>query len=383
MSDVSFDEKRLLEEARAATGLVDFGSDDFRAGLRALIATVERNPFTDRGRRRARRRLLQLLTTRLRIEAAFRAHPEIRTRSIVRPMILTGLPRSGTSALFNLLATDPAARPLRCWEAQCPDPLEGQPPGARDPRWQLVEDACALQRERNPEFTRIHYTSADTPEECVLLQSYGFGGAQNGTEVMMEPYGSWFRTTDLRPLYAYYKDLLRLLDWQRPGERWLLKTPAHLWAIDALVGTFPDGAIVWSHRNPLICVASICSMTHTMMAGQVEIDPAVLGPIVMDYYATSLERGLAARARLDPARFVDVTHDAFVADPLGVVEGIYRHFGLPVAPATRALLAEHVRRHPKGEHGEHRYALEDYGLTAADVRARFASYAARFGLGTA
>jgi hypothetical protein len=378
MSDQGFDEESLLKEASQAAGLDDFGSDDFRAGLRALIATFEQNPMTDRGRRRNRRRLLQLLVTRLKIEAAFRAHPEIRERPLVRPMILTGLPRSGTSALFNLLATDPAARPLRCWEAQCPDPLDGLPPGVPDPRWQFVEDACAKQRERDPEFTKIHYTSADTPEECVLLQSYGFGGAQNGIEVMMEPYGSWFRGQDLRPLYAYYKDLLRMLDWQRPGERWLLKTPAHMWAIDALIETFPDCAVVWSHRDPVVCVASICSMTHTMMAGQVEVDPAVLGPIVMDFYATSLERGLAERQRLEPARFVDVSHDAFVADSMGVIDRIYGHFALPLPPAARAAMADHVQRHPKGEHGEQRYDLAHFGLNAAEVRARFKPYIERF-----
>ncbi len=378
MSEPSFDEEQLLEEARQATGLDDFGPSEFRAGLRALIATFEGNPLTERGRRRNRRRLVQLLSTRLRIEAAFRKHPEIRAREIRYPMVLTGLPRSGTSALFNLLAADPAARPLRLWEAQCPDPLDGLPPGAPDPRWQMIEDGCAAQRERNPEFTKIHYSSADTPEECVLLHSYTLSGVQNGIEIMMEPYGSWFRAQDLGSMYAYYADLLRMLDWQRPGERWLVKAPAHMWAIDALLASFPDCAIVWSHRDPLACVASICSMTSTMMGPQVEIDPHVLGPIVMEFYATSLERGLAARARVDPARFIDVTHDAFVDDSLGVVQRIYEHFELAHGAEADAAMAAHVAAHPKGQHGTHTYALDEYGLRPEDVRARFASYIEQF-----
>jgi hypothetical protein len=154
-----------------------------------------------------------------------------------------------------------------------------------------------------------------------------------------------------------------------------------MWAIDAVIATFPDCAIVWSHRDPVSCVASICSMTCAMTAGQVELAPQVLGPVIMDFYATSLERGLAARARFDPARFIDVTHDACVADPAGVVAGIYAHFGLPMSDEARTAMAAHVARHPKGEHGEHTYALEDYGLDVARVRARFAPYIERFQVG--
>ena len=195
--------------------------------------------------------MLQLLVNRLKIEDAFAKHPEIRQREIRRPVVLTGLPRSGTSALFNLLATDPAARPLRMWETQFPDPLEGLEPGQPDPRREAIEARQAEAREKNPEFSKIHFTSADTPEECVLLHAYTMNGVQLGTEVMMEPYASWFRAQNLHRPYRYYRDLLKMLDWQRPGERWLLKAPAHLWALDVLVEMFPDCCIILTHRNPL------------------------------------------------------------------------------------------------------------------------------------
>jgi hypothetical protein len=380
VSSVSFDEQDLLREAQESTGLSDFGPDDFRDGLRALIATYDGNAFNERGRKRNRRRLLQLLTTRLRTEAAFRRHPEIRERELPKPMVLTGLPRSGTSALFNLLAQDPAARPLRLWETQSPDPLEGLAVGQPDPRRDAVEAHFARGREKNPAFTRIHYTSADTPEECVLLHAYAMNGVQLGIEVMLEPYASWYRAQNLRSMYAYYEDLLRMLDWQRPGDRWLLKAPAHMWAIDALVETLPDVSIVWSHRDPLLCIASICSMTHAMMAVQMDVDKLELGPVVLDFYATSLERGLAARDRCDPARFVDVTHDDFVADSLAVADRIYEHFGLPLGSETRGAMEDHVRANPKGKHGGHEYALDEYGLARDQVLGRFAGYVERFGI---
>jgi hypothetical protein len=380
VEQVSFDPEELLAEARSATGLDDFGPEDFREPLAVLCRTYDESPFGERGRRRCRRRVVQLLATRLRVQEAFRRHPEIRARRIRRPMVLTGLPRSGTSALFNLLAADPAARPLRLWEARFPDPMEGLEPGESDPRRAAVDAWIAKGRERNPEFARIHFTSADTPEECVLLQAHSLNGVHEGVEVMLEPYASWYREQDLGPLYAYYADLLRLLDWQRPGERWLLKAPAHMWAIDRLIETFPDVAIVWTHRDPRRCVASISSMTVNLMSQHTDPDPAALGPVVMDFYATSLERGLAARERSDPARFVDVAHDDFVADPLGVAERIYAHFGMELPDAARAAMEAHARANPQGKHGRHDYALAEYGLSEGRVLERFAPYLERFGI---
>ncbi|MBW2398223.1 MAG: sulfotransferase [Deltaproteobacteria bacterium] len=377
-----FDEESVLEDARRATGLSDFGPDDFHEGLRVLLRTYSEGPLTERGRKSSRRRVVGLLATRLRVAEALRRHDEITQRELPHPMVLTGLPRSGTSALFNLLASDPSARALLLWETQFPDPLEDAEPGAPDPRRAAIEAHYAKSREQNPEFTKIHFASADTPEECVLLHAYSMTGVHLGTEVMIEPYASWYRDDDLHGMYAYYKTLLQMLDWQRPGERWLLKAPAHMWGIGALIDTFPDVSIVWSHRNPLACTASICSMTHTLMDGKIEFEKTALGPVVMDFYATSLERGLAVRDQRDPAQFVDVTHDEFVERPMAVAETIYGHFGLPLDGPARAALESHASANPKGRHGAHEYSLDDWGLTKEQVRARFAPYTERFGIET-
>jgi hypothetical protein len=257
----------------------------------------------------------------------------------------------------------------------------GLPPGQPDPRYLAVKAYYEQSHQKNPEFTKIHYASADTPEECVLLQALTLNGVHYGIEVMLEPYASWYRKQDLRPMYRYYRMLLQMLDWQRPGERWLLKAPAHMWAIDSLIETFPDVSIVWSHRDPLLCIASVCSMTFAITNGALQMSKRELGPRVFDFYATSLERGLAVRNRSDAARFVDVTHDDFVADPLGVARRIYAHFGLPLSKAAEAAMQAHVGDNPKGKHGSHAYALEEWGLSADAVRDRFAAYIERFGLG--
>lgn len=379
-SEIRFDSELLLEEARENTQLADFGPGDFRPALDALLRTYDTHVADEGGRKKAYRRVVGLLATRLRVAEALRKHPEIAERPIKSPMVLTGMPRSGTSALFNLLGADPAARALLLWETQFPDPMEGLEPGASDPRHDAIEAYYKQNRNENPEFTKMHFSSADTPEECVLLHAYTLSGVHIGWEVMLEPYGSWYQKQDLREMYSYYRLLLQMLDWQRPGDRWLLKAPAHMWAIESLIDTFPDVSIVWSHRNPAACTASICSMTHMLMQDQAPMSKQELGPIVMDFYATSLERGLAVRDQCDPARFIDVNHDSFVDDSMGVVGQIYQHFELDLDEAARSAMDAHIEANPKGQHGKHEYQLDDWGLTPEQIEARFAPYIDRFNI---
>lgn len=377
------DERELIASAIAATGLDDFGGDGFLPGLRALIETYEQNGFDARGRKRNRRRLLGLLTTRLQLEAWWKRHPEVLERKLESPFVLTGLPRSGTSAVFNLLSEDPAVRSLRLWESQFPFPPEGWNEARRgepDPRRDAIEAYYAAGREKNPDFTQIHFASADTPEECVVIQVYAFAGVQHGIEVMMEPYGSWFRTQRQHRVYEIERKILQLLDWQRPGERWLLKSPAHMWGLDALLESFPDAGVIWCHRTPMEAIASMCSMIETLMKTRTDLDPATLGPVVMDFYATSVERGLTTRDELEAARFVDLWHDDFVRDGMKAIARVYDHFGRALTPETRAAMEARLLRSPRHAHGAHAYALEKYGLTAGAVRERFAAYIERFDL---
>jgi hypothetical protein len=378
MGEVDLDGERLLEEARQRSGLDDFGDPRFRAGLEVLLETYRRAGLSEKGAKSTRKRFLQLLVTRLRIEDALRRHPEIRERAIRSPIYLTGLPRTGTSALFNLLGMDPVSRPLLTWEGISPDPIEGLPPGAEDPRLAAMRERYEQAREKGLGFDAVHFVRPDGPEECVLLQSHSFADAQLGIEVLMEPYATWFQQQDLRWMYAYYADLLRLLDWQRPGERWLLKSPAHLWALDILVEMFPDVCVIWTHRNPLEIIGSYCSMMEMLMVGRFAVDRKALGPNVLEYLARSIERGIAARERSDAGRFIDVDYRRFVADPLATVESIYAHFDLPLGAATRRAMREYVDANPRGKHGVHEYSLEQYGLTANQVTERLATYIERF-----
>jgi hypothetical protein len=378
MSDKQFDANALLAEARSATGLEDFGDEHFLEGLQVLLETYDRNVLDHASRNKCREAVAGRLATRLKMQAAFQRHPEILEVELKTPMIVTGLPRTGTSALVNLLASDPAAKALLLWEIHCPEPLEGLAPGAPDPRHiGMVE---YMEANRNPEFDKIHYAHPDLPEECVMMHAYSFDGVQTGWEIMLEPYSSWFQGHDRKPLYREFRDYLKLLQWQRPGERWLLKAPAHMWALPEVVELFPDVSLVWGHRDVLEVTSSICSMTHMIMGlymhgGHPEkVDTHWLGPTVMEWYARSLERGQADRANLPAKRFCDYTHDGFVEDSMATAEHIYSRFGMDFSAGVREALQAHMDAHPQNRHGKHKHRLEQFGLTEQQVRERFDFY---------
>jgi hypothetical protein len=376
---VDLSEFALLAEAEAKAGLHDFGGEEFRHGLRALLEMYDTTArLSPAGRKIARRRILELLTNRLFIQETLKKHPEIKSRPIRSPMYLTGLPRTGTSALFNLLAIDEASRPLLYWEGCYPYPIVGVAPGEPDPRVVALRQSLERMRQKDPEFAKVHEVTADGPEECVQLLAHTLGGVQLGVEPLISPYREWFEKQDLRGPYAYYGDLLRMLDWQRPGERWLLKSPAHLWALDVLLGMFPDACIIQTHRDPAQIIGSYCSMVAMLMRGRESVDRRELGPTVLEYLARSVERAMEAREKLGPARFVDVGYRQFVKDPIGVVERIYDAFKLELAPRTVDAMRKHVADHPQNKHGTHTYTLADYGLTAEMVTARMVRYVERF-----
>jgi len=372
MSEINFDREKLLQEAQSKTGLTDFGANDFMEGLGVLLETYDHNDFTEKGRYKNRKRVLDLLCARLRIENSFKLHPEIRQQKIVAPMLLTGLPRTGTSALLNLLAVDPAARPLYMWEGFNPEPIEGLPKGVPDPRYMAMK-AWEEQNAKDARFKKIHSTSVDTPEECIHLLNHTFCDVQYGIEPMMEPYGSWFQQQDLHKSYRYYADLLRMLQWQRPGERWLLKTPGHLWALDILIEMFPDSSIIITHRNPLECVTSYASMMAALMTNRT-FDKRQLGPVVMEYLARKMEKAIAVRKKVDPARFIDIQFEDFIEEPLKTADNIYARFHMPMSADVTQRMKNYADAHPMGKHGKHEYQLDEYGLSADGILKRFDFY---------
>lgn len=377
MTDIYFDIEGVLADARTKAHLDDFGKPDFMEGLGVLLQTYDSCGYTEKGRKRARRRVVDLLAERLRIEDAFKLYPQIREEKIIQPMYLTGLPRTGTSALLNLLANDPKARPLKLWEGMSPSPCDNFEHGKPDPRYVMMKAWQEEQNKNNPDFSKIHHTTADTPEECIHLLNHTFQDVQFGVETMMEPYGSWFQQHDLRPSYHYYADLLRMLQWQRPGDRWLLKSPAHLWALDIITEMFPDACIIITHRNPLEAVTSYASMMAAMLKDRI-YDKKEFGVVVMEYLARKVESSLQQRAKMDESRILDLQFNDFVSNPVQLVDRIYDYFQLPMSPVAEKAIKQYAADHPMGKHGKHAYDFAEFGLTEQQILDRFAFYIDRF-----
>lgn len=375
-AEIRFDADEIVAEAIAQTGFDDFGPPPYRDGLEVLLVTYDRHVRDPRGRKRCRRRVLGLLSTRLRCEHAFKTIPQITGQEIIAPIFVTGLPRSGTSALLNLLATAPDNSGIPLWECTYPDPWPGSKPGDEDPRYQPM--VGAMQKGTDSGFNKIHHNTPDTPEECVMLHSFAMHGVQHGWEIMLEPYRSWLLAQDHRPLYSYQKKLLQMLNWRNPRHQWLLKAPAHMHAVEAIMEVFPDARFIWCHRDPLAVVPSINSMNRAVMsmdAGDCShIDAGEMGRNVMEWYAISLEKGLASREELPAELFVDCSQREFVERPIQLVARIYHSFGLPFTDTAKDAMQAHVQANPKGRFGLHEYNLAEYGLNRATIDQRFAFY---------
>jgi hypothetical protein len=375
-ANTDLDADSLIAAAIEQTGFSDFGPFPFREGLEVLLQTYDRNLQDPAGRERCSGRVLNLLATRLRCEHVFATNPEIFEQEIIAPIFITGLPRSGTSALLNLMVAAPENRGILQWEVQFPDPWPGSKPGEEDPRYRPLADALA--KFSDPQFKKIHYVDADTPEECVLLHALAFNGVQLGMELNFEPYRSWLLAQDLEPMYAYQKRILQLLNWRLPGQRWLLKAPAHMWGIESILKVFPDARFIWCHRDPQAVVPSINSMNKAVMgmyAGDCShLNMHEIGRSVMEWYATSLETGLASRAALPPELFADCSQQELVEQPMALLERLYREFDLPMSEDARAALQAHIDANPKGKHGRHEYDLSTYGLDKDTIDQRFAFY---------
>ncbi len=375
--------RRLLEVARRRTGLHDLGEGPTEEGLGILAASLENEaglPFV--GRHVASETMLRSLTRRLQVVDIVGRTPEIRAQEIRRPLFIVAPPRTGTTLLYNLLAQDPAARPLLGWEAF--DPL---PPSGRRGR----EDRRIARHRWNirafgwlaPDLQRIHPVEADGPEECIPLLMRTFVSSAWIMLARVPTYEAWVRSRpheDHLAAYHLHRDHLRLLQWQRRGGgAWLLKSPAHLLALPALLDAYPDAVVVRTHRDARKVLPSTCSLfraSRALLEGRV--DARALGRDVLRTASDLYERMLRPLPPEAAGRVVDVRYADLVADPIAMVERVQTAAGRGVTPEMRARVEAWLRSHPRHKAGIHRYRLEDFGVTAGEVDALAAGYHQRF-----
>ncbi len=369
-----------LEELHAAasqvTGLTDFGPDDYTDGLAVLLSSCAGEAgLTPRGGKVMRAMLRGALTARLFSEAAWQAHPRYAQVRIDRPLFVTGLPRTGSTALHRLLTADPAHQGLQLWLAEAPQPRPPRATWAANPVFQYIQAGCERHHAEHPEFMGVHYMAADQVEECWQLLRQSMRSISWECLAHLPSYSAWLRTQDWTGAYQRHRRNLQLIGLPDAGRRWVLKNPSHLFALDALLRVYPDALIVQTHREPGTAIASVCSLAAQASAGwSTTFTGAVAGRDQLELWASGLERFSAERARHDPVRFFDVHYDDLVADPVGTAEAVYAHFGLPFSGAAAAAMRAFAA--PGTARPAHRYTLADFGLSAADVDARFSGRAA-------
>lgn len=370
------DADALEDAASHATGLADFGDPYYREGLERLAASANvdacLNPY---GRLLLRRVVGEALQNRLRFVREQRANPALFATPLRPPLIVLGLPRTGTTFLHRLLAVDPAHRAVPYWELVGAVPRGPDDTPAR--RRRRAQEHLRPRRWFTPELDAVHYIRVDTPEECMFMLSLTFESLVYWVLAPAYGYLDWYQARDRRKKYREYALLLRALQAAAP-ERLVLKAPAHTDALDALLDAVPEAVLVQTHREMVATASSWCSTNYATQAvatAAPDLERAVRANVGL--LERVLERNLAARERV-PGRVVDVRYRDLVADPIATVERIYAHAGWKVSEPLRDALRAYVERNPQGKHGRHRYGPERFGLDPAELRARFLAYEDRF-----
>jgi hypothetical protein len=297
------------------------------------------------------------------------------------PLFVLGLPRTGTSILHELLAQDPAVRTPMTWEVQRVWPPPERASFESDPRIAEAERHYAGVDRVLPEFRRIHRMGARLPQECVALTCHDFASLVFHTSHRVTRYQAWLDRAQLDWVYASHRRQLQYLEWRCPAERWVLKSPGHLWTLDALLRTYPDARIVQTHRDPLRVIASLAHLVAVLRGlASDRIDRAEIGADWTARLADGLGRTLALRraGALPPERVFDVQFAEFVGNEIETIRRIYDHFGFELSPEAEARMRRYLAVNGKDSAGAHRYRLADAGLDAAAERRRYADYVEHF-----
>jgi len=373
----------VLAAAVARTGLEDFGPDDFRERLALQLEEVDQDPErTGLGRLTVWNDALRAAANRLRIRDLLKRHPEIRRVEIRKPIIVVGLPRSGTTHLVNLIAADQRLRSMPLWEGQEPvaDPRERPGADGRDSRWTRSQRGWAGMQATAPLVAAMHPMSPDHIHEEIELQLPDFASYNQEWVVRAPRWRDHYLGHDQTPHYAYMKTVLQILQWTRPRERWVLKSPQHLEQLGPLLASFPDATIVVTHRDPVAVIQS----TITMLSYGARNSYRTPRPEwYRDYWSDRIRRLLEASVRdrklLPSARTVDVLFHEFMADDFATVERIYEVAGLPMTGEARAQIQGYLRDHPRGKEGQVVYDLRrDFDAEPAELRRPFGFYLDRF-----
>ena len=369
----------VLEAAVDATGLSDFGPDDFEERLELQLTEMDEDPErTGLGRLVMFGDCTRYARNRLRINELLKAHPEILEIPIEKPVIVVGLPRSGTTHLVNLLAADQRFRSMPLWESLEPvsDPTEVIGANGIDPRWTRSQKSWEAMQAGAPLIAAMHPMAPDHVHEENELMAPDFSNYNIEWVARAPAWRDYYLDHDQTSHYAYMKTVLQILQWYQPRDRWVLKCPQHLEQLGPLMTTFPDATIVMTHRDPVAVVQSTITMlAYGARAAYRSVDPVWYLGYWTDRIGRLLDASLRDRELLPTGRTVDVLFDDYMADEMGTLKRVYDVAGIELTDEARGQIAAYQAAHPRGGAGQVMYDLRsDFATTPEAVRSRYLEY---------
>ena len=377
---MTFAADELEEGACAATGLEDFGSPYYREGLDRIVEALNAEAdLNEMGRVIQHATISNALIQRLKIEDTYRQHPEIDDQEVGGPVFVIGLPRTGTTALSQLVAADPQFRSLRTWESQAPTPPPEAATQHTDPRITQAEAGLKMLDDMFPLMKTMHNSEATSATECQDLMGMSFRTFHFDGVVRAPAYLAWLMDCDMRETYTFHRRVLRLLQWHCPPVLWHLKTPVHMFSLDALVEAYPNAKFLWSHRDPAMVMGSVCSLIQYVRSWSSDRNDAKeLGAEQLDSWVEAVRRAMDFRRRMGDDRFADVSFADLQTDPVRTLQNSYESLGLTFTDDSLQAVTQWAHGHRPGSRGTHEYDLADFGLTPEGVRERFADYLATY-----
>ena len=386
MRNADFDPDAVVAAARAVDGLRDFGDDSYRQPLEILLWSLEHeaqlNPL---GRQVLRRRMVDILATRLRVADYLRRFPEIRDEEITAPLFIVGLPRTGTTMLHRTIAADHRMFAPLWYEVRYPSPApDWNFTAAGDARIAAAKAEMAAMLAANPELLAIHPMDAMGPDEDIMLLEQSFYSFNTQAFANIPSFDAWIESRDHTPGYEYFRLLLRFLQWQKKrsgqqGERWTLKAPHHLHYMELVFKVFPDAKVVQSHRDPVETLPSLTSLiAGVWVIYSDSADPMEVGRQWSRKFARGMQHTMAVREAMGEGRFLDLWFEDTVSQPLAEIQKVYDFLGMELTPEARTEMARWQEFNRRELRPTHDYSLAQYGFTEAGLKRQFRAYRQRF-----
>jgi hypothetical protein len=390
--DLSYDPPAIfrtaLDQAHAIVaaeiGSDDMGPSDYLPGLHVLLQSMDYDAhFTDRGRRIAWGMVIGALRGRAQAILSMKNTPGFDTQPILDPVVITGVPRTGTTALHRLMAVDRRFQGLQTWLLDSPMPRPPIDTWKAYPEFQKTAAILDAQYAAAPEKRAAHFRAAEQVHECCIVLRHGFISNLWTCGWSAATYDAWWQCQSEEAAYRYYYRCVQLIGSNEPSTRWLLKNPGHIENLDLLFAIYPNARVIQTHRDPAKAVPSLVSLLMQLNGLMEEDRPQQRAETMLvrevAKWSSAVRKAEHVR-RQHPNQVLDVIHSDFHRDPMAVLERIYAFIGMQITDDLRAGFAQRISEKPEMAHGVHRYNLADYGMRADDVRAPFGDYIQRYDL---